>query len=171
MKKILSLALIFAFAFTFVSCGEKTSDGKETNKAPAENTVHIGDNVGDEPEEDGNVAFALPVDFEFLVKGEDGEEIDLYTATAEELKALSDKKCDDVFPNLEEKQDIANIAAELFDEFYPDKGVVHKGMTVYMKSNRNAKGLICHAEGSDGGSACVAIDNQTGEIIMVTYID
>lgn len=171
MKKILSFVLIFAFTLTLVSCGKKAPDDKETSGNMAGNTAHVGDDTAGESEDDGNVPFSMPADFEFLVKGNDGAEIDLYTATAEELRSLSENKCDENFSSLQNKQEIANSVAEIFERYYPDKEVVHKGMTLYIKSSRNAKGLICHAEGADGGSACLAIDSQTGEVIMLMYID
>lgn len=170
MKKILSLLLILTAALSISSCTRRYGGENVTSDTEPKQTVYVGDEYVEIPAEIKNISYGLPAGLEFVIKTANGDELDLYSATVDELEALSEKKCDKVFPSLQDKQDIANICASVFSELYPDKGVAHDGMTVTIKSNRDAKGLICHAKGADGGEACLAIDNHTGTIFMITYI-
>lgn len=156
-KKFISAALILLLALSTASC-------KSSKK-----TVYIGEDFAEIPSEIENINYELPDESELYVTSKDGAKIDLFSASKDEISSLSEKEFKKSFPSIETKSDIANIAAAVFSEAYPESGAARDGMTVYIRTNTDAMSFICYAYGSDGGKACLAIDSESGEIFMVNY--
>lgn len=164
MKKITALLLFLLCIFSALSLAA-------CNKAPSGKTVYIGEESVVFPEGVEQVTFSLPENVQCLYTAEDGREYDLYKEDRETLMSLSQSSYGTKFPNLEDKQMIADLSAGVFSELYPEKEIICDGVCLTIRTNPFARCLICRGEGNDGGFATLAIDKETGEILMITYGD
>lgn len=160
MKRIIAAALALACllsALRLASCSKEKiiTVGDETLTLPA-NTKHIN--------------YSTPKTFECIYT-ENGTEYDLYSANLEELRLLSMYEWDTKYPDLEDKQTVAEISAAIFAELFPEKEIAHNEADITIKLNPVAKCLICRGEGNDGKFATLALNRKSGEIVMITYGD
>lgn len=132
------------------------------------NIITVGEETLTLPPKTKKINFSLPQSVECPYSA-NGTEYDLYTATLEELKILSQNSWETKYPDLADKQIVAEIAAAIFADLYPEKEIVYDGVNITIKINPVAKCIICRAEGNDGGFATLAINRKSGEIVMIAY--
>ncbi len=158
MKKIISLTLAlicFLSAIGLSACSR-------------EKVITIGEETLTLPADAKKINFALPPETSCIYTS-NGTEYDLYNATLEELQLLSQHTWDTVYPGIADKQTVAELAAAVFSELFPEKEIVTNGTTLYVKLNPISKCIICTGTGNDGGYAALAINRKSGEIVMIAY--
>ncbi len=161
MKRIISAFLALV---TVVLCLALVSCQKEPGK-----TVEIGNESVTFPSGVDQVTYSLPDTIECNYTAEDGTVYNLYMSNAATLESLSEHTHEKTYPDLTDKQDIADISAAIFADLYPEKEIVYDGASLSIKACVASKSFICCGKGNDGGYAALSIEKATGKILMIVY--